>query len=207
MSSSTVHQGTAPFGDPWIFKTTNFKLFSPEADTREEFQCKWFVNEVFPGETGQEMGKQAGKGVMGFRTRYLKIWPLGLLSILSWRGLRNGQKEGGSDRTLLPWRQEINLPRERCPPCTRRKGDILTTRDSEFKAMVVSPQAFGVTEHSTPWGVQPPWVEPPDRSPAKPEECVRCLPLVQSVTVIRLQTLLATAGSEDLRKLPRWPYF
>lgn len=35
--------------------------------------------------------------------------------------------------TLLPWKQEINIC-EICTPYTRRKGDILITRNREFRA-------------------------------------------------------------------------
>ena len=68
--------------------------------------------------------------LMVFMTCYPKIWYLGILNILSWRGLRKQQEqEAYSDLpspyfTLLPWEQEINFPCEMYPPCTRRKGSL-----------------------------------------------------------------------------------
>lgn len=43
------------------------------------------------------------------------------------------QKEH-SDSPLSPWKQEINLPCETYPPCTKRIENILITRDMKFRA-------------------------------------------------------------------------
>ena len=43
-------------------------------------------------------------------------------------------KEEHSDCPFSSRKQEIKLPCERCPPCTRRKEDILTTRGGESGA-------------------------------------------------------------------------
>ena len=40
---------------------------------------------------------------------------------------------GHSDPPFYFWRQEINLPCERCPPCTGRKENIFITSDKELK--------------------------------------------------------------------------
>ena len=41
---------------------------------------------------------------------------------------------GHSDPPLSSWKQEIDLPCGRDPPCTRRIEDTLITRDREFRA-------------------------------------------------------------------------
>ena len=64
-------------------------------------------------------------------TYYHKIGPLGILTELK-APEKQQMKEEHSDRPFSSRRQEIKLPCERCPPCTRRKGDILITRDSEW---------------------------------------------------------------------------
>lgn len=51
------------------------------------------------------------------------------------KSLRNQQKqEGHSDLSILPREREIQVPHERHPPHSRRRGDILITRDTEFRA-------------------------------------------------------------------------
>lgn len=77
------------------------------------------------------------KNMIRFRTHYSETGHLAIPSILNWRSWRRWQ-EGHADTpwfhfTLPPWKQ-MNLPRERFPPHTRRKGDILIIRDKEFGA-------------------------------------------------------------------------
>lgn len=43
-------------------------------------------------------------------------------------------QEGYSDPPLSPREQEMILPSKSCFPCTRRRRDILTSRDREFRA-------------------------------------------------------------------------
>jgi len=42
-------------------------------------------------------------------------------------------QDGRSDPPFYSWRQEIKLPCERCPFCTRRKEDVLITKDTELR--------------------------------------------------------------------------
>lgn len=89
---------------------------------------------------------------MGLRMRYPKIWPLRVLNILSWRGLRDWQmQEGPSDFILFPWKQEMTLQCERCPPGIRRKGDISVIREGEFRAeKAVRTNAVASSPFTTP---------------------------------------------------------
>lgn len=53
--------------------------------------------------------------------------------------LKELKKTAGTRKThpappFSSWKQEIKFPRERCSPCTRRKEDILITRNGEFRA-------------------------------------------------------------------------
>ena len=59
----------------------------------------------------------------------------GILIISNWCYLRNNCCEKDT-LTLFsfPWKQEIDLPHERHPACTRRKRDIPIMRDAELKA-------------------------------------------------------------------------
>lgn len=43
-------------------------------------------------------------------------------------------QKGHSYPPLSPWKQKINFPCERYPPCVRRVKGILVTRDKEFRA-------------------------------------------------------------------------
>ena len=46
---------------------------------------------------------------------------------------RRRMQDGRSDPPFYSWRQEIKLPCERCPFCTRRKEDVLITKDTELR--------------------------------------------------------------------------
>ena len=48
--------------------------------------------------------------LMGFRTCYLKIWHLGILTIFSWRTLRKHAQEGLFDLPLHPWSRSWDPP-------------------------------------------------------------------------------------------------
>ena len=77
--------------------------------------------------------------VMGFRTHYHKIWYLGKLNILSWKGLRKQQKwEGHSDLLPIPYPSSLKwvmyLSCGIYPSFTIRNEGILITRNWEFRA-------------------------------------------------------------------------
>ena len=74
---------------------------------------------------------------MGFRTCYPKIWELGILNIFNWRILRKSRSKELTPTSLRPphpsfLKQIIKLSCEICSSCTRRKDDILITRDGEL---------------------------------------------------------------------------
>ena len=71
--------------------------------------------------------------MMGFRTCCSNIRHLGTLKILSWRNLRNRQKLDPWDPPPLLFFPETlhKTPIGRYPPCTKRKGDTLITRNRD----------------------------------------------------------------------------
>lgn len=58
-------------------------------------------------------------------------------SILCWIKVTEKKQlvqEEHSDPPLSPWKQEVTIPCDRCPPCTRREKDLLINRDGKVRA-------------------------------------------------------------------------
>ena len=70
-------------------------------------------------------------GVWNMSSQNMPLWHIGYFEL---KGLKKQPvQERHSDPSFSSWKQEINLPCERCPPCTRMIEDILTTKDREFR--------------------------------------------------------------------------
>lgn len=60
--------------------------------------------------------------------------PLWHIDYFELKALKKQQVQGHCDPLFTSWRQEIDLPDERHPSCTRRVEGILTIKDREFRA-------------------------------------------------------------------------
>ena len=73
--------------------------------------------------------------MMGFRTHYLQIWHLGILNIIT-EGIFKNDRSRKVTLTPPPHPSSLKLiikcPCERYSPCTRRREDILITRDGNL---------------------------------------------------------------------------
>lgn len=67
-----------------------------------------------------------------------KICPFGIVTELE-APEKQQMKEEHSDRPFSSRRQEIKLPCERCPPCTRRKVHLITGDSEQIKAKKFVP--------------------------------------------------------------------
>lgn len=61
----------------------------------------------------------------------MSLWHIAYFEL---KALEKRQVQGHSDSPFSSWKQEIKLPCDRYPPCTRRKEDILITKDEDFGA-------------------------------------------------------------------------